>query len=346
MKKIRVYLTFDYELPLGGVKKNYKHSLFDPTNRLFDLAKKIDFPITLFADILSYQKFKEWDVPEYYKEFEEQMQTALINNHDVQLHLHPHWIDTKFKKNTFIPDSKFALSDFINKKSPNDVEGIVKNGYDLLDALCKKTDKNHKIIAYRAGGYNLYPQTQRILKALYNNGIKVDSSISRGYFFKSDFSLIDYRKTPNKPNWYLDFKEDFSKESSQGIYEVPIASKPKSIFEKPTKFKLKKLQYRAVENRGKMMHISENVQFVDKIKQALSSRMLTVDNHTYSHEYLMDILNYNIQKYKNFETIDLSLIAHPKSMGDYSFELLEEFVKGARAKYKNQIEFTTFKSVF
>jgi len=70
--------------------------------------------------------------------------------------------------------------------------------------------------------------------------------------------------------------------------------------------RLKKYQFRAVENRGKMMHLNEKVSLKDKIKQALSSRMLTVDNHTYSHEYLMDILNYNINKYRNSDLIDLA----------------------------------------
>ncbi len=346
MKKIRVYLTFDYELPLGGIQKSYKHSLFNPTNRLFDLAKKINVPFTLFADILSYEKFKEWNIPEYYKEFEKQLTFALANNHDVQLHLHPHWITSKFENNRFIPDRNFALGDFANNEYPNNIEGIIESGYNSLNTLCSKANKEHKIIAYRAGGYNLYPHTQRILESLYKNGIRIDTSIGRGYYFKSDFSLIDYRKVPNKPNWFLDYKGDFSKESSKGIYEIPIASKPKSIFEIPTKFKLKKLQNRAVENRGKMMHISENVQLKDKVKQALSARMLTVDNHTYSHDYLMKILDYNLEKYKDFDAIDLSLIAHPKSMGDYSFELLEEFVKRSREKHQSKIEFTTFKSFF
>jgi len=100
------------------------------------------------------------------------------------------------------------------------------------------TNYTHFIIAYRAGGYNLFPETKRILKALSENGIKVDTSMSRGYYFKSDFSSIDYRKLPDKPNWYIDPNGDFSKDAPTGIYEVPIAGKPKSIFEIPTKFKI------------------------------------------------------------------------------------------------------------
>ena len=217
-------------------------------------------------------------------------------------------------------------------------------GYNTLEALCLKANKSHKLVAYRAGGYNLFPNTTRILEALYKNGIRIDTSISPGYFFKSDFSLIDYRKTPRKPNWHLDFEGDFSKDSKKGLFEIPIASKPKSLFEIPTKFKLKKYQYRAVEDRGKMMHKSEHIHFSDKIKQTLSSRMLTVDNHTFSHEYMMEILNYNVKKYQDSESIHLCLIAHPKSMGDYSFDLLEEFIYRSREKYQDKIEFCTFKS--
>jgi hypothetical protein len=83
MKSINVYLTFDYELPLGGIMKSYNHSLFDPTTRLFDLAKRIDTPITLFADILSYDKFKEWNIPEYYEEFEIYIPIGLIQSSKV-----------------------------------------------------------------------------------------------------------------------------------------------------------------------------------------------------------------------------------------------------------------------
>lgn len=346
MKKIRIFLTFDYELPLGGIKKDYAHSLFKPTEELFEVVKRLDVPITFFADILSYIKFKEWDIIEYYQNFEKQLQSALSKRHDVQLHIHPHWIDTTLENNIFIPDTKFGLGEFSNQDYPNNIEGIVEKSYQSLTKICQKKDSTHKVIAYRAGGYNLFPETDRILNALYDNGIRVDSSIGRGYYFKSDYSEIDYRNVPNKPNWHLDLNGDFSKESENSIYEIPLGTKPKSIFEVPTKFKLKKYAFRAVENRGKMIHINEKVQLKDKIKQALSARMLSVDNHTYSSDFLIKILKYNVNKFKKFDSIDLSLIGHPKSMGDYSFKLLEEFVKKSRDLYKEKIEFTTFKSSF
>jgi hypothetical protein len=55
----------------------------------------------------------------------------------------------------------------------------------------------------------------------------------------------------------------------------------------------------------------------------------------------MRILDYNVQKFSGFETLNLSTCSHPKTMGDYSFSLMEQFIEMARKKYPD-IEFTTF----
>ena len=97
---------------------------------------------------------------------------------------------------------------------------------------------------------------------------------------------------------------------------------------------------------GKYMKVSLQAIYIYKLKQAFSSRMLSFDNYTYSSEYLMSILNYNIEKYKNFETVILSVISHPKSMSDYSFLLMKKFIEMAREKYTDKIEFTTYSNIY
>lgn len=345
--KIKVILTFDYELPLGGIVKDYAHSLFDPTAKLLKISKEINVPIVLFADILSYTKFKEWDISEYTELFSKQLNLAYSLGHDVQLHLHPHWLKSEYKFNQFVPSNKFSLNAFDSEPYPNNIEGIVEYGIKELEQVLLLGNSDYKCIAYRAGGYNLAPNTSKILEALYKNGILYDSSIARGYFFVSDDSIIDFRKVPQISNWYLPFSGNLSlvNKDSKAIFEVPIATKPKGLFEMPTSFKLKKYEHRAVENRGKMIHSSRNIKRKDKIKQLLSSRMLSVDNHTYSPEYLIKILDYNVRKFKNKEELILSLIGHPKAMGDYHLEMLSTFVRMAREKYGDKIDFVTFKDL-
>lgn len=346
MKTIKIFLTFDYELPLGGITRSYDHSLFSPTLELLDLAEDLNVPFVFFADILSFIKFKEWKIEDYTNPFKEQIKQILQAGHDVQLHLHPHWLESVFKSGRFIPSGKYTLASFAGNPYPLNIEGIIETGTKELNKIGREVFKDYNCIAYRAGGYNLVPETSEILRTLYKYGIRFDSSICRGYYYVSDSSLVDYRYVPDLPNWYLPFDGKLSKpgEVKESILEIPIAGKPKGLFEMPTSFKMKKYKNRAVENRGKIVHTTtSDVNKNEKIKQLLSSRMLTVDNHTYAPGYLMKILDYNIKRHERYDKIMLSLIGHPKSMDSYHYHLLSSFVKKAKEKYGDMLSFVTFK---
>lgn len=145
----------------------------------------------------------------------------------------------------------------------------------------------------------------------------------------------------------MHFNGNFEKAGTHpGILEIPIASKPKQLFEVPTRFKLKRYRYRSVEDRGWLIHTNTQISLMDKMHQFLASRMLTVDNHTFSSEYMLDILKHNVRAYRSYDEIFISLIGHPKSMGDYAFELLGGFVNRSREIYKDSINFCTFRDIY
>ena len=337
MANLNILLTFDYELPLGGVKKDYHDALFEPTEKLLHLAGQLQVPLVFFADILSYVRFKDWDVENYCIPFKNQLQQALSLGHDIQLHTHPHWLDSRFENQRFIPSHKFELADFPD----NEIDQIIQLSIDELNGICKEVNPDYQCTAFRSGGFNLHGSPKTILESLYRNGIHFDSSIAKGYFFSSAISYVDYRKTAKKCNWYLDFEGDFSKENSSGILEIPTAGKPKSFFEIPTRFKLKTLENRTV-NRGFVIHTEKDPNPFHRIRQLFSARMLTVDNYTYSLEYLMKIVKHTVSKYKKELPVYFCLIGHPKSMGDYSLDLLAGFVNQIQNLYKDDVQFCTF----
>ncbi len=152
--KLKLILSFDHELPLGGVRTSYKEAMFDPTDRLFDLAKEIDVPVVLFTDILCAYRFREWDHNNFFKPYTEQLKTACIGGHDVQLHLHPHWLTSKFENQTFIPSRDYKLADFIGH-SIYPTDKIVKTGCDLLNEILLTDHPEYKCLAFRAGGITL-----------------------------------------------------------------------------------------------------------------------------------------------------------------------------------------------
>jgi len=338
--RLNLLLTFDYELPLGGVKNSYDDALFAPTEQLLNLAQPLQIPLVFFVDILSYVKFAEWQEESFCKPFQAQIHKILQQGHEVQLHIHPHWLDSTFQNGSFAPSSKYSLGDFEDVE----IEQIIIQSVQQLHALCQEIKPDYQCSAFRAGGYSLNRKANVILPALYKNGIRYDSSICKSYFSASSIFKIDFRKTPKKANWFLAVDGDFSKEGETGILEIPIAGKPKSFFEMPTSFKLKKYAERAA-NRGATLYTNSSENIVDKLNNLLSARMLTVDNYTYNLDELMRILDYNLKMFATEKEISLALIAHPKSMGDYAFSLLKDFVTTVREKYGDAICFNNFTGI-
>ncbi|HPT14750.1 MAG TPA: hypothetical protein PK796_08185 [Bacteroidales bacterium] len=338
--KLKLILTFDHELPLGGVRTSYKEALFDPTYRLFDLAGELKVPVVLFSDILCAMRFKEWNRQDFYDPYVLQLQEAVRKQHDVQLHLHPHWLTTKFLNNTFKPSTDYKLADF-EKHNEWPVNRIIEEGTNLLTQICIAADPNYKCNSFRAGGYNLEGNSSLIFSTLYQNGIRFDSSLIKGYYFRSGLSEINYFNLPKQPNWFIGLTGDIRKPDINGIYEIPIASIPKTPFEVPTRFKLKKLANQGPKNHGYQIHEGNPTDMQSKIKMMFSARMLSFDNYTLSIDYLMKNLSHNIRKYSKHDTAILSISGHPKSMGDYSFGLMKDFVTRVRDKYPDT-EFTTF----
>ena len=338
--KIRLLLTFDHELPLGSLRTSYKRALFDPTERLFDSAKNNDVPLTLFTDVLCALRYKEWDRQGFYEPYADQLQRAIELGHDVQLHLHPHWLTSNFENGSVFPSQEYRLADFENNKVLT-IGDIVDAGTRLLEGVCSKANDNYKVLAFRAGGYNIEPGSKEIFSQLAKNGIKFDSSVVLKYYFVSSLSLVDFRKLPAMPNWFIGKDGNFRKSGGSGILEIPVAAIPKTPFEIPTRFKLKHFEYRAPETHGEMIHEGKPGSRLQQFRMLFSARMLTFDNHTLSAKYLMRILDYNVKKFSGFETLNLATCSHPKTMGNYSFSLMEQFIELARKKYPD-IEFTTF----
>ena len=342
--KLKLFLTFDHELPLGDLNTSYEAALFEPTRHVMDLADELGVKVTFFSDILCAKRFQKWDYDGFYVPYTRQIQDILKRGHDVQLHIHPHWLTSGYENSRVIPSPDFGLSDFSTKTEFNGIPAIIKQSIDDLNQICRVAFPDYKCLAYRAGGYNIWPCTSEILRSLHSQGIIYDSSIAPGYYFKSNISEVDFRNLPSKPNWILNPENYHLLSTEEGILEIPIATIPKTAFEMPTLFKLKKYAHRAPVHHGAMIHLNENTDWKAKLRMLFSWRMLTFDNYTLSLKYLLKIVDYNVKKNKTADTLMLSIVSHPKSMGDYSFELMKDFISGINKKYPGA-EFLTYNSL-
>ena len=347
MKRLKILLSFDHELSLGGAR-DYQKNLFTPTYKILDLAHNLDVPITLFTDVLCAKRFKEWDEKGFFKHYVEQIANALSSDHDVQLHIHPHWIDSGFKGGKFIPSKNYKLSDFRDHQWPNNIPGIVEQGIDFLREICENHKPDYSCVAYRAGGYNLAPETELILSSLYENGIRIESSVTKGFYFRSRISEVNFRKMPKKANWFISNKGPIEQEADSGLYEIPIAGRPRgNINNLP--FLLKRILYkrRAYESGGRGIH-EGHTSVIEKLRRLFpnSAWTLNFDNYTESVSGLMKIITYHVNTHQEDDTIICSTISHPKSMGEYGLSLMEGFVQKMRQDYGHRVEFCTYQQIY
>lgn len=342
--KINVLLAFDHELPLGGVKNSLEESIFEPTYKVLDKAKKADVPVNLFTDVLCAIRMKELGYDHFYEEFINQLDFSIRNGNDVQLHIHPHWLETNFNNNKFEHTNKFKLADFKDNSQFGGIEGIIKKGAEFLIDVCRKADSNYKCIAYRAGGYNLYPETNQILNALYNNGILIESSINPGFYYNSELSYINYKNFPSRSTWFIDKDSPLNYEANNGILEISIAGKPAGIVTNTIHLFRKHLYKNRNFSTGYTIHSGKS-NLMNKLKFVFSTRMLGFDLSTITVNDLIEILDYNVKKNKHEEVICLSTLSHPKNMGPYHLQLMEGFIDKARLKYKDDISFTTYQHI-
>ena len=348
--KIKIILTFDYELPLGCVA-SYEKGLFEPGQHLLALANQLSVPIVLFADICSAIRFKAWDIS-YYDRFKSQIQAALRDNHDVQLHIHPHWMDSEFEHDKIIPSSKFALSDF--KEDPNfSIDEIIRLAYTALHEMCREVDPGYRCLAFRAGGYNVEPASKTILNALYDLGIRYESSVIQGLYQNYSFSKIDYRQAPGANYWKISKDGPLHEVTKSPSYllEYPITSMPNNFLNilrrRMTKMRDRKnIQSRKYNNSGRgFQAISKKTSWINKIQMAWNPIVLSFDRDYMTLNMLDKIVNYNVKKFQHEKEIFLTVISHPKSMGKYHLNLMKDFVLSMKKKYGDDLSFVTYRSI-
>jgi hypothetical protein len=340
MRQLNLFLTFDYELPLGGWTVSPEDALIEPAQKILTLCDRLQVHVVFFVDVLCLIRFQRLGANTFEKAVKKQLTEIVEKGHDIQLHLHPHWFTSNIENGDYTPSKDFRLADF----SELEIEDMVVQSIACLNEIAKPVKPDYSCLAFRAGGFNL-ENSQVIFRILSKHGIRFDSSLCRGYYFASDISTVDYRNLPDQANWYFE-NGKYNEPTVSGIYEIPVVTKPKSIVEIPTWIKAKLYQNRMPENRGKMIHSETQIPFQQKLRKAFSARMLSFDNYTYSTKYLLKILDDHIKRYEQQPIINLAAISHPKSMDWYNFQLMEDFIVSARKRYGNHIAFTTFQDFF
>lgn len=208
MSKVNVFITVDTEHSIGGAFREPKLKPVGNEKRIYgkigdkyygiplimDIADSYNIPVTFFVEVLNKYYFGK-------NESRKVCHYILNRGHDVQLHLHPTYLNF-----TQSDPGKLIFKDNMSSYNINRQVELIEEGKTLLTEYGVKNP-----VAFRAGNYGADKNT---LTALSQNGFFFDSSYNLAFPQKSRLLGIEHLNDIIKIN---------------DIYELPITCFKESI---------------------------------------------------------------------------------------------------------------------
>jgi hypothetical protein len=222
--KLGLILTNDWEL-FGNGSGNYFDIQYKPLKDLLGIIDDFKAKITVFAEVAQQWAHQELAVKEdrakkITSAWEFMLQKTIKMGSDVQMHLHPQWLNAKYRDNTWHLDyNHWALASLDYKTMK---EKLIQ-GKQYLEKILKPIDKNYECIAFRACGFYIQP-SKATIHNLVEAGFKCDTSVIKGLY---DPPYIDFRKAYSNCLPWIASREDVNLRSNNkdGIVEIPIYSR-------------------------------------------------------------------------------------------------------------------------
>ncbi len=233
-----ILLTVDYEL-FGDGTGSITDQMIRPLDSLLHLWDELGVRATIFvevAELLAFQReIRAGRSPGSLKAEMEavraQLSEALKRGHDLQLHLHPQWHEAVLRDGGWrFNDPHYSLLRLGRDK----LSRLVTEAKLFLTELAFDIMPDYECRAFRAGAFH-YDRQASLGRLLSGQGIRLDSSVCRGYYRSTDHAQIDYRDLleVRDPYWpSLDGAR--SDQSEESLWEVPIWSVMKPQWKKLT----------------------------------------------------------------------------------------------------------------
>jgi len=337
MTQIKIITSLDYEI-FGNGSGDVHHCLIQPTERILSVADQFKVPITLMVDINEYTAFKTEEgkgtLPSGYRPaqwIEQQLISSIQQNHDVQLHTHPQWLNYSYDPQEHRWNVDLNLWRTSSLKYEKLVE-ILQEGKDLLEKLLKPIKQNYQCIAFRAGAWAIQPE-QNILKALQQAGFKIETTVAPDCCYDGQLTCYDFRNHPNKPFWFA--KDDLKRPEENGLIEYPIYTKKYNLIEN--------IYFKLMRRIIGISTTPENCSatFAEKPKKShlsdLFSDTVMLDFCSMSATEMLYLINSAKKKYRNYTTVPIVMIGHSKIFN--SPDNLSTFFKKA---LERNYQFVTF----
>lgn len=230
---LKLLLTADYEI-FGDGGGCVQKCLIQPSERLMKICESVGARITFFVDVCEYWAFRSCEdagiLPEGYCPgtwIETQIKDALKRGHDIQLHIHPQWIEHKYvspvkwEVNLNYWRLPFVSGGYGDRNNPTSLLGLFTMGRKTLEDLLKPICHSYTCRAFRAGAWCIQPEFE-VLRAMNEAGLWYDTTVAPMLKTNNGLTYFDFSNAPlHLPYWKIKDRIDVANDNGN-IIEVPI----------------------------------------------------------------------------------------------------------------------------
>ncbi len=324
MEEIPIIIEDDWELKGNGLGNVASHQYL-PSLFFMKMAKKYNFNISFMVDVaqqLEFLKIKKKNIDIQTQLWKSIVELMKINGFDVQLHIHPQWINSSYIENYFHLTNNWNIALIKNKN-------IINNSIKYLKDIIKPIDINYKIHSFKAGGWAIQP-FNNIVKNLINNDIKIIIGPRKN--MKNDLMNINYKNMQEDIYPYYPDYNDINRISStqknifviplshikinflELLYSNPINSYINKKHQLETYFKIPSYIKKLKQNKGETI--------INNIFRKVDTHMKIGNQH---YKYLLKTFNITLNKYKKLDKIaPIIFETHTKDF-IYNYKNIDKF---------------------
>lgn len=171
-KKYYVVVQDDWELEGNGSGNVASHQ-YMPSLFLSKLSKEYGVKPTFMIECAQQLEFlknksKSRNIKLQSVIWEETVKMLYEEGHDVQLHIHPQWINAKLNGDFFTLGNDWNLARY----SDVVISEIITKSKLYLESIINPIDNSYKVTSFKAGGWGLQP-SENLLTELRKNGINL-----------------------------------------------------------------------------------------------------------------------------------------------------------------------------
>jgi len=220
MKKILLIIEDDFELMGNGLGNTAYHQ-YIPANILQNICEEIGVRMTFMVDVAQIITMKKYaennpDIKLQISLWESSLKQMIERDFDVQLHLHPQWLDASYKKPFFYLNDNWNIGRYDKSRQ----EYLIKNSVEYLSKLLTPIKNDYKIHSFKAGSWGMQP-SQNLFELFNQYHFKVILGVRKDMYIPS--AGIDYRGLEEDTLPYYPNFKDVTKIGTKGnLIVIPL----------------------------------------------------------------------------------------------------------------------------